>query len=196
MRQIAFLDFDGTITTKDTLLSFLKFSKGSFFFYAAFLLYSPLLIAYKLKIISNQTAKEKVLSFFFNKMPLTDFRAICQAFASEVLPGLIRPKALQEIRKLQSLDVQVVIVSASLEEWIRPWTEAIGVELVASCLELKEAKLTGRLRGKNCYGGEKVERIAEQYTLTNYDKIYAYGDSSQDKPMLKLASISFYKPFR
>lgn len=196
MSQIAFFDFDGTITTKDTLLKFLKFSKGSFFFYAAFLLYSPLLVAYKLKIISNQTAKEKVLAFFFGKMSLTDFRALCQAFASNVLPELIRPKALEEIKKLQRLGVQVVIVSASLEEWIRPWTESIGAELVATCLELREDKLTGRLRGKNCYGAEKVERILEQYTLGNYDRIYAYGDSSQDKPMLKLATVSFYKPFR
>lgn len=196
MKQVAFFDFDGTITTKDTLLEFLKFSKGSFFFYAAFLLYSPILIAYKLKIISNQTAKEKVLAFFFNKMPLKDFRALCQVFATEILPGMIRPKALQEIKKLQSLGVQVVIVSASLEEWIRPWTESIGAELVATCVELKEDKLTGRLRGKNCYGAEKVERIMEQYNLTGYDKIYAYGDTSQDKPMLALAHHSFYKPFR
>lgn len=196
MKQIAFFDLDGTITTKDTLLEFLKFSRGSFYLYSVFLLYSPILIAYKLKIISNQTVKEKILSFFFNRMPLPAFRELCHAFATEVLPGLLRPKAVKEIKQLQSKGIQVVIVSASLEEWIRPWTDAIGAELVATCLEIKNDKLTGKLNGKNCYGAEKTERIKAAYTLSLYDKIYAYGDTSADKPMLQLATVSFYKPFR
>jgi HAD superfamily hydrolase (TIGR01490 family) len=196
VKQIAFFDLDGTITTRDTLLEFLKFSKGSFYFYCAFLLYSPILVAYKLKIISNQTAKEKVLSFFFKKMPLPGFRALCHAFATEGLPGLLRPKALKEIKQLQSRGIQVVIVSASLEEWIRPWTDSIGAELVATRPEIKDEKLTGKFQGRNCYGDEKVARIKDSYNLSLYDKIYAYGDTSADKPMLRLATISFYKPFR
>ena len=31
-KEIAFFDFDGTITTRDTLLEFIKFVKGSFCF--------------------------------------------------------------------------------------------------------------------------------------------------------------------
>ena len=196
MKQIAFFDLDGTITTKDTLLEFLKFSKGKFYFYFAFLLYSPVLVAYKLKIISNQTAKEKMLTFFFGDTSLTDFRELCQRFASEVLPGLLRPKALEEIRQLQNKGIEVVVVSASLEEWIRPWTDAIGAGLIATCLEIRNEKLTGKIQGKNCYGIEKTERINASYDLSAYNKIYAYGDTSADKPMLQLATISFYKPFR
>ena len=56
-KGIAFFDFDGTITTKDTLLEFIKFSKGNLLFYAGFLLNLHFLVAYKLKIISNQAAK-------------------------------------------------------------------------------------------------------------------------------------------
>jgi len=196
VKQIAFFDFDGTITTKDSLLEFIKFSKGKLHFYAGFLLYSPLLVAYKLKIISNQTAKEKVLCFFYRGMSVADFEKKCEAFASEVLPDLIRPKAMQEIRKMQSLGVQVVIVSASPETWIRPWVDSIGAELLGTRLMMQDGKLTGKLDGCNCYGDEKVRRIEEKYALADYSKIYAYGDSSGDKPMLKMANISFYRPFR
>ena len=52
-KAIAFFDFDGTITTKDTLLEFIRFSKGRFRFYLGFLLYSPYLIAYKIKLIAG-----------------------------------------------------------------------------------------------------------------------------------------------
>lgn len=196
LKQIAFFDFDGTITTKDTLLEFIKFSKGKFYFYLGFLIYSPFLIAYKLKIISNQKAKEKILKFFFGKTDLTVFEEKCKAFSATILPALIRPKALQEIEKLQSIGTTIVVVSASPQNWIKPWANSISVELIATQLEIKSEKLTGWIQGKNCHGEEKVRQIQTNYSLADYDRIYAYGDTSGDRPMLRLATISFYKPFR
>jgi hypothetical protein len=53
-----------------------------------------------------------------------------------------------------------------------------------------------RLIAANCYGQEKVTRICAELDLSEYNSIYAYGDSSGDKPMLALADKAFYKPFR
>ena len=92
-KGIAFFDFDGTITKKDTLLEFIKFTKGSFGFYLGFLLNLPYLFAYKLKIISNQSAKEKVLRFFFHGIAIEEFNRRCQEFAEQVVPKLVRTKA-------------------------------------------------------------------------------------------------------
>lgn len=39
-RTVAVFDFDGTLTTKDTLLEFIKFSCGTGKFYLFFALYS------------------------------------------------------------------------------------------------------------------------------------------------------------
>lgn len=195
-QSVAFFDFDGTITTKDTLLEFLKFSRGSARFYLGFGLNSPWLVAYKAKLISNQLAKEKVLSFFFRNMPIGKFQEHCESFSSTSLPALIRPKALQEIETLRSKDVKIVIVSASPENWIRTWASSIGADLIATRLQTSGDRLTGRIQGKNCYGEEKVNRIRENYNLNDYSSIYAYGDTSGDKPMLNLAQHQFYKPFR
>ena len=71
--NIAFFDFDGTVTTRDTLLEFIKFSKGRLNFFSGFFIYSPFLVALKLGIVSNQSAKEKVLQHFFNGDALVDF---------------------------------------------------------------------------------------------------------------------------
>ena len=196
MKQIAFFDFDGTVTHKDTLLEFIKHQKGSLRFYLGFLLNSPFLIAYKSGIISNQWAKERMLTYFFGKKSVEQFQQQCEDFAGKVIPSLIRVKALKEIRKLQEAGAEVVIVSASAENWVRPWCEKEKVDCVATRLEYNNGFITGKINGLNCYGEEKVRRIQEKYNLSEYAAIYGYGDTKGDKPLLGLASFSFYKPFR
>ena len=196
MKKIAFFDFDGTITYKDSLLEFIKYSKGKERFYLGFLFNSPYIVSYKLKLISNQSAKEKVLTYFYRNMPLSNFQQLCDSFAANVLPKLIRPKALEEIRKLQTAGTEVVIVSASPYNWIQKWADSMGIRVISTELETVDDKLTGKLGCKNCYGEEKVRRIKEVYNLSNYDEVFAYGDTRGDLPMLQLATSSFYKPFR
>ncbi|MBN8851851.1 MAG: hypothetical protein BGO55_06095 [Sphingobacteriales bacterium 50-39] len=193
---IAFLDFDGTITTKDTLLEFIKFSKGRFRFYIGFLLNSPWLVAMKFKVISNQTAKQRIFIWFFRNHPLEDFQEQCSRFATTVIPGLLRPKALKEIQLLQEKGATVVIVSASPENWILPWAQTLSLPVIGTRLETEDNTLTGRIYLRNCHGKEKCSRIRENYQLEEYTDIYAYGDSSGDRPMLALATKPFYKPFR
>jgi phosphatidylglycerophosphatase C len=195
-KRIAFFDFDGTITTKDTLLEIIKYQKGSFSFYLGFLLCSPFLVLYKLKIISNQAAKEITLRWFFGRMPLAVFEQRCNAFEEEKLPALIRGKALSEIEKLKAANADIVIVSASAENWIRQWCSRHQLQLIATKLEIRHDRITGKIEGNNCHGQEKVRRIVSQYDLSQYDEVYCYGDTKGDKPMLGLATFGFYRPFR
>jgi phosphatidylglycerophosphatase C len=195
-KKIAFFDFDGTITTKDSLLGFIRYSKGSFHYYTGFLLHAHYLLAYKLKIISNQKAKEKVLAYFFRNTPLEQFNQKCVDYINNIVPSTIRPKALQEIKTLQDAGTRVVIVSASSENWIEPWARKIQAETLATRMEVIDNRITGLLIGKNCHGEEKVRRIREKFNLTEFDEISAYGDTSGDKPMLALAHHPHYKPFR
>ena len=196
MKAIAFFDFDGTITTKDTLLEFIKYTHGNAAFLQGFLLHSPYLIAYKLNLIPNQLAKEKVFSYFYKDTPLQKFQAWCDAFATEKVPALIRPKAEIELKKLQQSGTSVVIVSASFGNWIQKWAVSNNLQLIATKPEIENEKLTGRIEGKNCHGTEKVRRIQELFTLQQYENVHAYGDTSGDRPMLALATHPHYKPFR
>jgi len=195
-KRIAFFDFDGTITTRDTLLEFIKFQKGTFRYWLGFILHSPYIILYKLKIISNNTAKEKIFYYFWKGIPESDFQTDCDHFASEKLPQFLRPKAIQEIQQLKNKGFEVVIVSASPENWIREWAKNFEAPVISTRLETHENRLTGRIAGKNCHGIEKVARIRAVYDTGSFDEIYAYGDTSGDKPMLSLANFQFMKPFR
>lgn len=194
-KEIAFFDFDGTITTKDSLLEFIKFSRGNFRFYLGFLINVHYLIGYKLRVISNQSAKEKILRFFFEGTSVEVFKEYCAKFAKEVLPNLIRSKALEEIQRLKQKSTIVVVVSASPEDWIIDWANQLELELIASKLEIFNGKVTGKILGKNCHGNEKVVRINKVYDLSNYHIVAAYGDTKGDQPMLGLAEKSYYKPF-
>ena len=194
--RIAFFDFDGTITTKDTYLEFIRHAKGDLRFFTGFALNSPYLIGYVLKLVPNHVTKERILTHYFKGMPLEQFQALCDDFAVNAIPPLIRPGALDELQKLQANGTRVIIVSASFGNWIKKWADAQNFELIATVPEIRDNRLTGKIQGKNCHGEEKVRRIKEKVSLPDYNEVYAYGDTGGDRPMLNLATKSFYKPFR
>jgi phosphoserine phosphatase len=62
-------------------------------------------------------------------------------------------------------------------------------------LEFVEGKFSGRFATPNCNGQEKVNRIKEYLNPEDYNPIFAYGNSSGDKPMLDMADHGFYRHF-
>ena len=196
MKCIAFFDFDGTITTKDTLFEVIKHHKGKAKFFTGLLVSAPILIGLKIKLISNQRAKETILRYFFRGTELSAFQLKCDDFATALLPAIIRPGALEEVKKLKESGFEVIVVSASAENWIKSWADKMEIGLISTQLETINDKLTGNIAGKNCNGEEKATRIRSIYNLAEFDEIYCYGDSNGDKQMLALGTKTFYKPFR
>lgn len=195
-KTLAIFDFDGTITTKDTLFEFIRFYHGSSKFTLGFLLLAPVLILYKLKIIPNWRAKEFVLTHFFKNERIDSFNEKCRNFAEQVLPKLIRPLAMKAIRQYKEDKATVVVVSASPENWVKPWCALYDLHCIATRLKDSDNLITGRILGKNCYGKEKVVQIKKQFDLQQYKNIHTFGDTPGDRPMLSLGNTSQYKPFR
>lgn len=195
MRRLALFDFDGTLTTRDTLLSFIRFYWGNARFVGGMLVMSPYLLAYKIKLIKNWQAKEKVLRFFFRDEQVEVFNSKCVMYCRQVLPALLRPVAVKRLNFHRDRGDRVIVVSASAENWIAPWTEGLGVELLATRLESRQGKLTGKLSGMNCYGREKELRIKAILDPSEYSEIFAYGDSRGDREMLAMAGNPMYRRF-
>jgi len=194
--NLALFDFDGTITKNDSLIKFIRFAIGDIKFILGMIILSPMLIAYKLKLIQNDKAKEYMLSYFFKGMSKKQFIEISTDYSLNQLGKIIRPQAIKKIKWHKDRGDKVVIISASIECWLKPWCDKNKLELIATKLEMKENIITGKLSTKNCYGIEKVNRIKKIYNLNNFDYIYAYGDSQGDKELLEIADESFYRPFR
>lgn len=196
MNKIALFDFDGTITKKDSLAEFIKFSLSTRTYYLGIFKLIPVIIKYKINLIPNYIAKEKLISHFFKNYDADQFKSIADQYSTEEIDKIVRATAIKKIQWHKAQEHKVVIVSASIESWLKKWCEKQGIDLIATRLEVKNGKITGQFETKNCYAIEKVNRIKERYNLSNYDYIYAYGDSSGDKQMLNLAHKSYYKPFR
>lgn len=195
-KTLALFDFDGTLTTKDTLGDFIRFVFGKPKTVIGGILLSPILVGYALGLIDNGKAKEQVIKYFFGGMSGESLHKLGKQYAQERLPQILRPAVLEKLKWHQAQGHKVVIVSASTEYWLKPWTDEMSFDLLATQLETKEGLLTGNYAGQNCHGQEKVRRIQKAYRLEQYNQIYAYGDTSGDKPMLQLATQAFYKPFR
>lgn len=192
---IAFFDFDGTITRKDTLFEIVRFQKGAAALYVGMALLSPLLVLFKMKLISSQRMKEIVLRHFFRNTPANEFQRQCTEFCRDRLPALLRPKALNALAWHKAEGHIVYIVTASAENWVAPWSNSLGIPCLGSRLEVAEGRLTGNLQGLNCNGDEKVCRIREAVHLTTFNTVYAYGDSNGDQAMLALAQHKGFRAF-
>ncbi|HEY0656340.1 MAG TPA: HAD-IB family hydrolase [Chryseosolibacter sp.] len=195
-KRLVLFDFDGTITTRDTFIEFLIFYTGLTRFLAGMAIMSPYLALFKLGLIPNWKAKQRVIRFFLAGETVERLRTKCDEFSEKILPSLIRPGALETINNYKTEKSTVAVVSASAEDWVEPWCRKQGMLCIATQLEIENGKVTGNLCGPNCYGPEKVKRIEKHFNLREFDEIVAYGDSAGDKEMFEIAHQSHYKPFR
>ncbi|WP_028911035.1 HAD-IB family phosphatase [Prevotella sp. MA2016] len=193
MKKVYAFDFDGTLTTHDTLLAFIRYAKGTCALAMGFARYAHLLVMMKLGLYPNWKVKQKVFAHFCKDMSISDFNALCQAFAASS-QHLLRPVGIKAIQQAKNEGAEVLIVSASIDNWVQPFFPEVKV--LGTQIEVVNGKLTGRFLTKNCYGQEKVNRILFLYPNRADYHLTAYGDSRGDKEMLALADESYYKPFR
>lgn len=187
-RKVAVFDFDGTLTTKDTFVEFIKFACGSGKFLLGFLLYSPFLVMMKLKMYPNGKCKQKVFSHFFKGMTLKEFQRYGELFSDKV-EKIKKEPGFSHFQRHINDGADVYVVSASIEEWIAPFCDSYGVKKVIGTKIEVDANgiLTGRFSTPNCYGKEKVNRFKEEEPDRNGYHLYAYGDSRGDKEMIEYA---------
>ena len=193
MRIVYAMDFDGTLTTRDTLLAFIRYAKGTTAFWLGFLLHAPWLVLMKLGLYPNWKTKQRVFSFFFGDMTIDAFDTLCQAFAKENR-HLLWPLAIETIKKARSEGAEVLIVSASIDNWVQPFFP--DMKVIGTQVEVRDGRLTGRFLTKNCYGQEKVNRILDYLPDRKTYRLIAYGDSRGDQELLAFADEAHYKPFR
>ncbi|MFV0469940.1 MAG: HAD family hydrolase [Dysgonomonas sp.] len=189
-RTIAAFDFDGTITTKDTLFDFISFYHGRSKFLWGLFRMSPTLVCFKLGFITNEKAKQRLFSYFFRGKDITEFNDFCRLYAKRI-DDLCYQSSLNQLMVHNDRNDEIILISASIENWIVPWASAHSIKRVlATQIEIENGLITGRFSSKNCYGAEKVNRLKEIYPNKEEYTLYAYGDSRGDKELLDFADFS------
>lgn len=192
---VAAFDFDGTITTHDSLLPFLRTVVGTKQFCLNLSQLIPIYFGYRLGLKSNHVAKQRLLQLFLKQKKYDQLLALGEQFAQQYIPQIVRPEALKRIQWHQSQNHRCIVVSAGLGIYLQPWVKSVGIkELICTQICVDENGMTnGDIDGINCYGPEKVVRLIKLIGPKNDYQLYAYGDTRGDKEMLELADYKFYR---
>ena len=193
--NLALFDFDGTLTSKDSLPGFIKYAVGKPTYYFGLFLLSPVLFSYLIGIIGNDVAKQKLMGRYFKGWSFERYKQISKNYSHSEIDRIIRLQAIEKLNWHQQQGDRVIVVSASMEDWLKPWCDSKGVELLATRLLSDNGIISGEFATPNCHGEEKVNRILALLNPSDYDRVFAYGDSSGDTEMLAIADESFYRKF-
>jgi phosphatidylglycerophosphatase C len=194
---VAAFDFDHTLTDRDSLLPFLFYVQGlsKSCYYLTIL--GPACIGFLTGHLSRQGVKEKILSRFIGGKLFSDVQTLGKSYADNQLDRYLNPKAMECLAWHQSQGHRCLLISASLEFYLKPWGKRHGFEeVLASKLEVTSSgHVTGRLEGYNCWGVEKERRLLDYLGPKDQYTLYVYGDSRGDQEILALADYPFYGQF-
>ncbi len=190
---LALFDFDGTITTREMLPDFLHYAvpKWRLRFWKPWML--PLVVAARAGWMSGSTLRAILAWVAFRGMPEAAYEAKALAFARDVLPRELRPGMMARIAKHKADGDTVVVVSGAYDAYLKHWCAAHGLDLIASTLEVRDGRLTGRYAGAQNVLAEKARRVRERYELAAYREVHAHGDTPEDAHLLALAQRRFYR---
>ena len=192
VQKLACFDVDETLTYTDSFLLFLRYTTNPLLFVLKMLSVTPYFLLYAIRLISRDRVKNHLLSAFLKDMRQDKYLSLCQSYAANIYPIISRDDGLLRIKSHQGVGDKVVLVSASLEDYLLPWAQSLGINtIIATRMEVIEGRLSGKMLGENCRGIIKVKRIRELFPYAEI--IAAYGDSAGDKEMLEAAITPNYR---
>ncbi len=194
-RRIAAFDFDGTLTTRDTLVPFLVRACGAAAVARAAARVAPVAVRSRLgqledAIHHRDATKVAMLRSLFRGRDATWLADQGTAFAA-TLPGRLRPVMEEQLAWHREQGHEPVIVSAGLHAYLDPFAAAHGFDHVIA-VELEagaDGRLTGDLVGPNVRGPEKAVRLRAWLDGASPELLWAYGNSSGDRELLDMADV-------
>jgi phosphatidylglycerophosphatase C len=193
---IVAFDFDGTLTTHDSFTTFLKWRAGPVRYAVGLARLAPAIAAYG---VHRNRGKLKAAAAreFLRGATRQQLDDDARRFAERHAPILFRPDAIATWRRWRAKGAKTVIVTASPDFLVAPFARGLGADtLIASALAFDDSdRATGALLGPNCRGKEKVKRLQDAFG-PDVRLTAAYGDTSGDRDMLKIADEKGYRVFR
>lgn len=190
--HLALFDFDNTLTDGDSFVRFLRRVATPSQLARAKWTIGPWLLGYKAGLLSPKGIRARATKVTFSGRDAAEIAAHGQAHACDTLPAMQRPGMMRRLEWHRSQGHDIAVVSGSLDTYLRPWCERYGLAFICNRLETEGGRLTGRYAGGDI-APHKVEAIRARFDLSRYQRIHAYGDSCEDKPMLALAHERWFR---
>lgn len=191
-RDLALFDFDGTLTTRETFPDFMRYAVARPRRLAGAVLLAPVVFGYRRGWIAGNPVRASIVQVGLRGVDAARLRTQGEAFARDVLPGVLRPEAMARLAWHRARGDRVVVVSGGLDVYLAPWCAGHGVELQCSVLAERDGRIGG-YAGAQCVGEEKVRRVRALCDPHAYAAIHAYGDTHEDLAMLAMAHHRTYR---
>ncbi|HAS62498.1 MAG TPA: phosphoserine phosphatase [Vibrio sp.] len=190
--NLALFDFDGTITNQDTYTEFLFFATPKPRLIIGGIITSPVILLYKLGLLPASKTRPILSKVAFWQRSIHQVETQAERFVSDYLPQVMRANALEKIEWHKQRGDEIYVVSASLSPYLDIWCQQQGIKVVCSRLSQRNQHYTGRYLNGDCSLENKVRLLKEQLDISQYKKIYAYGDTYEDLPMLDIANEKYF----
>jgi len=195
--EAAFFDFDGTLfrgsTWKGIALHHRTTGTNKVMLWLYLYTHLALLPLYKAGIL-----KRKVYYTMWAKNMSWTLKGLTTAQAEEVYRWLwenyvkprLRPEIISIWEEHRDKGRKLIIVSGSFEPLIKFVGSKLGADgAIGTELEIKNGRLTGRIKGPLCFGegkAQKVKAFLASHPDIDLSRSYAYTDSVYDLPLLEM----------
>jgi len=189
-QQIAVIfDLDKTITRFDTYVSFLILVLLQRPHRMIFSLLLPFaVITHKCRLKDNAWLKTIFLRTIVGGANQNQVEKWANQFVAKIISKGISSKALKAIEQHKRLGHKLILASASFDFYVTRLGKQLGFnEIICTASSWNERnQLTGKIKGYNCYGKAKLNRVQEYFgNERNQWYIIGYSDHHSDEPMLE-----------
>ena len=187
-RTVAAFDFDGTLSSRDNFVRYVKLVAGTGDTLKAAVAAAPELAASRKDKAQRDVAKATVLRHTLRGRREDYLRDLGARFARLVVERHLNPEVVARLDAHRAAGHELVIVSASLTLYLDPAAALLGIPTVlATEMEVgPDGRLTGEMLGPNVRGPEKTHRL-DAWLGTTPAVVFAYGDSHGDTELLARA---------
>ena len=193
MKEVVLLDFDSTVTMRDTtrflFIELIKLRPSKVFGAAWFII--------RMVLASDSTGvqrnKNRAIGHLLAGLSDADMSEALLSFTDNV-NKFFRPILIQKIKEWNKNGVLILIVTASPSFAIDKCVADLPVFLVGTSFAKVSDRYSGQLESLNCYGVEKVRRIENWVEKREFSVNYieAWSDHFSDYPMLKMADKRYW----
>lgn len=186
--RVAAFDVDGTLTTSDCVVPFLRRIAGTVSLGVGIARF-PLATGGALVRRDRDGLKVAAVRAAFTGRRVAEIEEEARTFAEHVASSRLRPEMRTVLEDHRTSGDTTVLVSASFEVYLRPLAELLGVDAVLGTrLSATDGVYDGTIEGTNCRGPEKVRRLHrfldERWGSRAAVELVAYGDSAGDLQLL------------
>lgn len=195
MTAFALYDLDRTVLRRATFTPFLLFAARHRTPWR--LLFTPVwlgaMLGYKAGLFSRGALKQFGLELFLGaRVRENDLRALGEAFANRVVPRWVGAGAARAIQCDRAAGKRLVLVTAAMRFYVEPIAQRLGFsEVLATGHHPLSQPGRCTIAGENCYGPEKVGRVAAMLGEAGLPReacrIVFYSDSVSDAPLFDYA---------